>query len=134
MMSESILALMIPICGVLAPFIMIVFLRRYENAERMAMIDRGMNPYQQKKSRDVNPAGALRWGLLALGAGLGLLVGSFLARYTAIDEEAAYFSMLLIFGGLGLLLSYLVQLRMDEKQHAQDKAEKSYEKISLDKD
>jgi hypothetical protein len=33
-----------------------------------------------------------------------------------VDDEVAYFSMVLLFGGLGLLVSYLIQLRQDEKE------------------
>ena len=98
---------------------MIIILRQYENAEKMAMIDKGMEP-NIKKSRWVNPAGALRFGLLAVGAGIGLFIGSVIGSYTSIDYEVAVFAFMLTFGGGGLVLSWMIQLRLDEKEKKND--------------
>ncbi|MFC0184935.1 hypothetical protein SAMN04515674_1103 [Pseudarcicella hirudinis] len=113
MISTEQLALLIPITSVVGFFTMIIFIRKYQNDESMAMISKGIAP--SKNSRTVSPAMSLRLGLLAIGAGLGLLIGGVLANFTGMDEETAYFSMILIFGGAGLLLSYIIQLKMDEK-------------------
>jgi hypothetical protein len=107
-MDVEVLGVMIPIIGIVGAFIMIVYLRRYENAERMAMIEKGVDPTLfAKKQRGTN-TGPLRAALLFIGAGLGLLVAYFLDRAFYM-EEVAYFSMLFIFGGLGLGAAYLVE-------------------------
>ncbi len=108
-------AILVPIAFFIGSFTMIIFLRKYENEERMAMIEKGMNPANKTKPK-TNPSGTLRAALLAIGAGVGLLVGSMLEKSGLVDDEVAYFSMVLLFGGLGLLLSYLVQLGQDEKE------------------
>jgi hypothetical protein len=74
----------------------------------MAMIEKGINPMNMTKPK-TNPSGTLRFALLAIGAGVGLLVGSVLEKSGLVDDEVAYFSMVLLFGGLGLLISYLIQ-------------------------
>lgn len=107
--------ILIPIISTIGLFTMIIFLRKYENQERMAMIERGITPGSVRKPK-INPSGTLRFGLLAVGAGIGLLIGNFLERSLGMTEEIAYFSMVLIFGGAGLLISYIIQLKQDEKE------------------
>lgn len=104
----EVLAIMIPIVAIVGVFTMIVYLRRFENTERMAMIEKGVDPSLFTKKQRANTSGPLRASLLFIGAGLGLLIAYFLDR--AFDmEEVAYFSMLFVFGGLGLGAAYLVE-------------------------
>lgn len=101
-----VLGIMLPIIIALGAFVMMVYIRKYDNIERMAIIDKGLSPDLFKKERSTS--GALRASLLLMGAGLGLLMGYWLDR--AFDmEEVAYFSMIFIFGGLGLGLAYLIE-------------------------
>lgn len=109
-MEESLiipaLGIMLPIIITLGAFVMIVYVRKYDNIERMAIIDKGLSPDLFKRER--NTSGTLRASFLLIGAGLGLLIGYSLDR--AFDmEEVAYFSMIFIFGGLGLGLAYLIE-------------------------
>lgn len=105
---SEVLGIMIPIVAIIGSFIMIVYLRKYENTERMAMIEKGVDPTLFTKKARSNTSGPLRASLLLMGAGVGLLVAYFLDR--AYDmEEVAYFSMLFVFGGLGLGAAYLVE-------------------------
>jgi hypothetical protein len=109
-----IVALLIPIIGTISVFTMIVFLRKYENDEKMAMIAKGITP-PERASFKVNPSHSLRWGFVLVGFGVGLLMGSLLESVTQIDGDTAHFSMILIFGGLGLLASYFYQMNLDKK-------------------
>ena len=114
-----IIALLIPIVGTIGVFTMIVFLRKYQNDERMAMIAKGITPPQKLSgSREVNPSHSLRWGFVLVGFGIGLLMGSLLESLTDLDEETAHFSMIFIFGGLGLLASYFYQMNLDKNNHS----------------
>ena len=79
--------------------------------ERMAMIERGMDPRRYKPQSA--PYQTLKWGLLFIGAGLGLLLANILCRtifktsdFDDADNVAIYFSLIAIFGGLGLFASY----------------------------
>lgn len=114
MVSEGMVALLIPIVSTVGLFTMIVFLRKFENDEKMAMIAKGIVP--PSKSININPANSLRWGLVAVGVGLGLLIGHFLETSLGFDDDVAYFSMIFVFGGIGLLLSYFLQMKINEKQ------------------
>jgi len=88
--------------------IMIVFLRKFSNQERMAMIDKGMSPADFKTTG--GSTGPLRFSLLLIGFGLGLLIGYFLDMAFYM-EEVGYFSMLFVFGGGGLGLAYIIEER-----------------------
>jgi ABC-type sulfate transport system permease component len=92
--------------------VMIVYLRRYSNEERMAMIEKGVEPMDFKTSS--NTSFSLRFALLLIGGGLGLLVAYFLDSAFGM-EEVAYFSMLLLFGGAGLGLSYIIEEKKASK-------------------
>lgn len=107
-----VLGIMLPIIITLGAFIMVVYIRKYDNIERMAIIDKGLSPDLFKKERSTS--GALRASLLLIGAGLGLLMGYWLD--VSFDmEEVAYFSMIFIFGGLGLGLAYLIEEKNQKK-------------------
>lgn len=90
--------------------------------ERMAMIERGMDPRRYKPRSAPYPI--LKWALLLMGAGLGLLLANILSRTilkTAEyddDNVAIYFALIAICGGLGLFSSYRI-----EKKELSDKPE-----------
>jgi hypothetical protein len=81
--------------------------------ERMAMIERGMDPRRYKPQSA--PYQNLKWGLLLIGAGLGLFLAYVLDRtiFKTTDYDdgnvAIYFAMIAIFGGLGLFASYRIE-------------------------
>ena len=59
------------------------------------------------------PAGPLKVGCLLLGLGAGLLFGFMLTRITEIQSydtrSAVYGGSVLVFGGLGLIVSFIVE-------------------------
>jgi len=107
-MDVAALGVMIPIVALIGSFIMVVYLRKFDNMERMSMIEKGVDPTLFKSSMFRNTSGALRASLLFIGAGVGLLLGYLLDSNTSM-EEVAYFSMLFVFGGLGLGVSYMIE-------------------------
>jgi hypothetical protein len=112
-MNVAILAVSIPIIGTIGLFIMIVYLRRFQNQERMAMIEKGVSP-DLFTDKSQNASGTLRTSLLLIGVGIGFLLGYFLDRSFDM-EEVGYFSMLFIFGGIGLGAAYLIEERKLKK-------------------
>ncbi|MCG8390958.1 MAG: hypothetical protein MJA30_35745 [Cytophagales bacterium] len=109
-MDVEIIAVFIPIIAIVAGVIMIIYLRKFENEERMGMIEKGIHPGEIKEfarpKRNTN--GPLRFSLLLMGVGVGLLIGYFLDSAFYM-EEVAYFSMIFIFGGMGLGISYIIE-------------------------
>ncbi len=104
--------ILIPILIPLGVFALIFGIRYFENKERMSMIEKGMDPGLRKR-KSVSPLTSLKWGLILCGAGLGLMMAFWLTNYVLFTSEnqspAIYFSMIGIFGGLGLITSYFFE-------------------------
>jgi len=111
-MDVAVIGVFIPIVALVGITIVIIYLRRYKNEERMAMIEKGLNPGDLDLEAASGPRSSstlpLRSALLLIGIGTGLFIGYFLDELTRM-EEVAYFSMLFIFGGLGLICSYIIE-------------------------
>jgi len=109
----AIVAISIPLTAILGFVGLMIILRKFDNDEKMAMIEKGMT-LPQKQRANVNPAAALRWGCLFVGVGLGIFVANMIASVKQ-DTEALYPALIMIFGGAGLLVSYFIQLKLDER-------------------
>ena len=92
--------------------------------QNLAMIEKGMNP--KEFANRPAPYKNLKWALLLIGSGLGLLIAYILDVYLLMpsrvsqgqDHEpvAIYFSLIAIGGGLGLFGSYKMEKQWwDEK-------------------
>ncbi len=100
------LGIMLPIIITLGAFVMVVYIRKFANIERMAIIEKGLSPDLFKKEKSSSET--LRAALLFIGVGIGFLVGYWLDR-TFDMEEVGYFAMLFIMGGLGLGIAYIIE-------------------------
>jgi len=101
---------LVPIVLFICTFAMIFGIRYLINKERMALIERGINPKDGQSAP--KPFLSLKFGLLLVGLGLGLLVSLFTVIKTGMREEdaaALYFGCLSIGGGLGLICSYVIE-------------------------
>ena len=110
---------------------MIFGLRYMSNKENMAMIEKGLDPKLKAIKPRPAPFRNLKWGLLLVGAGLGLFLAYLLDNFVLykvshghdFDNDAAnvpiYFALIAIGGGLGLISSYRI-----EKKELLDKEEK----------
>jgi len=118
---------LIPITMFAGGFAMIFGIYYLKTKENLAMVEKGMNP-KDKINRPA-PFRTLKLGLLLLGAGIGLfaayMIDTFAIsggggdRYNHHDNvPALYFSLIGIGGGLGLVISYLI-----EKKYWYDKKE-----------
>ena len=110
--SEMMVAILIPL-SFFAMVFGVVYLFKKEN---LAMIEKGMNP-KDKLFRPA-PFRSLKWGLLLLGAGMGLLIAFFIDMNLPyrVEPVGIYFALIAMGGGLGLIGSYFV-----EKKHWYDK-------------
>ena len=111
--------------GIIIPialFTMIFGIIYLVKREKMAMIERGMDP-RRYKQRSI-PFFTLTAGLLMVGAGIGLFL-AFVLDQTAFKHNgdfdndgnvAIYLSLIAIFGGLGLFLSYLIEKKYVDKE------------------
>lgn len=105
MQGELLIPILVPL-GFFAMIFGIVYMHKKEN---LAMIEKGMNP--KMNARGPEPFKNLKWGLLLVGAGVGLL-GAYLLDHMIYNEdsEPLYFALIAIGGGLGLIISYKMEM------------------------
>jgi hypothetical protein len=110
---EGIVALCVPIVGTIAGCTMIVMLRSYAYKERMAMIERGMNPADLKvwARKRYDPYRSVRLACTAVGIGVGLFVGNVLRStdFGLFNRGGIVAGLTFFCGGLGLLVGFLIQ-------------------------
>ncbi|WP_421945654.1 DUF6249 domain-containing protein [Pedobacter sp.] len=114
--------ILVPITMFIGAFAMVFGIRYLSNKEKMAMIERGIDPGIGKSTP--RPYLSLKFGLLLVGLGIGLLVALFTVRSVfgpnmSHQEEgqsvAIYFGCLGVFGGLGLITSFLIEKKALDK-------------------
>jgi hypothetical protein len=78
------------------------------NKERLALIEKGASPELFKSKADLNSDfRSFKLGLFLIGIALGIVAGYFLNQ-GGMEEEPAYFSMIFLFGGIGLVISFFL--------------------------
>jgi len=90
--------------------------------ERMAMLEKGVDASVFFSKKTSSNEYSLKYGLLLIGVALGIQVGNLLATSEpfAEAEEAAYFSMIFLFGGMALLINYFIARKMFNEDRGND--------------
>jgi hypothetical protein len=97
------------------------------NKEKMAMIERGIQPRAKAKNQPM-PFTSLKIGALFTGTGLGILL-AYLIHTIGFNSEAMsdiypmYFAMLFAGGGAGFLFSYKLEMRYWNKNNDMEESE-----------
>lgn len=84
------------------------------NKERMALIEKGADASLFNTGKE-----AIKWnfswskftlklGMLAMGIAVGIMVAAIMAESQILDDDALYPSMIFFFGGLSLVLFYVI--------------------------
>jgi len=102
---------LIPITFFAAIIVIVYLIMRRK--ERMALIDKGQSAsiFETRK----NVPYALKWGMLSIGIGVGIIIGRILDEYTTMGEEASFFSMVFLCGGISLVLYHFMAKSMEKK-------------------
>jgi len=90
--------------------------------ERMAMLEKGVDASVFFSKKTSSNEYSLKYGLLLIGLAIGILFGNLLANSEpfAEAEEASYFSMIFLFGGLALLINYFIARKMFNEDKGND--------------
>ena len=108
---EGLLAFIAFLASVFGIFYVFVTTR---NKERMSLIEKGADASLfntgkegQKSWFNWNKA-TLKFGMLLMGVGVGIIAGAILDSMNVMEHGAEYTSMVFLFGGLSLVLFYLI--------------------------
>jgi len=84
--------------------------------ERMALIAAGKEASLFNEGENKNrKSSSLKYGLLAIGVALGIIIGDILAQNDIMMPEVSYLSMIFLIGGASLLAYYFIQNKIDKK-------------------
>lgn len=89
----------------------VLMMTRYR--ERMAMIERNVNASLFIKKGSISPT--LKFGMLFVGVALGILMGDILHEYYNLTRGTAFSSMTLLFGGISLIVNFVIERKLEHK-------------------
>ena len=104
--------ILIPIVVFAAIFGVVYVIVSARHKERMALIESSTDPNLFKSSFKLNPYNLFKWGMFLIGLALGIIVANILDKANIMDPEAGYPSMILFFGGLALVIAYLLRSKL----------------------
>lgn len=84
------------------------------NKERMALIEKGADASLFNTGKEGSKVSfsfakfTLKVGMLFMGIAVGILAGALMESLTVMEEEICYLSMIFFFGGLSLVLFYII--------------------------
>jgi Na+/melibiose symporter-like transporter len=84
------------------------------NKERMALIEKGADASLFNTGKEGTGSSfswnrfTLKVGMLAMGIAVGIIIAAIFVQANVLDEDALYPSMIFFFGGLSLVLFYLI--------------------------
>lgn len=105
---------LIPIVLFLAIFASLYVYLTTRNKERLALIEKGADPALFRLRDATSGYSNFKYGLFFIGIALGIMAGYFLTE-AGMDEGPAFFSMIFLFGGIGLVVSFLLQDKLLKK-------------------
>jgi hypothetical protein len=91
------------------------FSRRAKNRERMAMIEKGVDPTLYIKESPLSHK-VLLWGMLLGGIGFGLFLGYIIAVIGNLPLAPLMPILATMFGGLGLIGHYFYRRKAEARQ------------------
>ncbi|MCX6230184.1 MAG: hypothetical protein NTZ33_01455 [Bacteroidetes bacterium] len=81
--------------------------------ERMALLQKGLEGDYFDKNKPTKKALNLKYGLLSLAVGAGILIARIFEYYGCMHQEG-YFAMIFLLGGISLILYYFLEKKLKD--------------------
>lgn len=104
--------LFVPIGFFLAIFAILYVYWTTRTKERLALVEKGLDAGIFKG--ECSKYALLKWGIFMIAIAIGVVTGFALSR--VINEVVAFFTMILLTGGLGLIVAYMVTNALTKKE------------------
>jgi hypothetical protein len=95
--------------------------------ERLMLIQAGLDPATFDKSEKTTLS-TVKLGMLLVAVGLGILIANIIVRFGVMDRDATVFSLVFLFGGISLLISYFLEKKQIKDQITEEKEKPETEK------
>lgn len=96
--------------------------------ERLMLIQAGLDPATFEKNAKPSLT-TIKLGMLLVAIGLGVLLANIIVNVTVMDRDAVYFSIVFLFGGISLLVSYFLERKQIKESLPEEKTETEKEKM-----
>lgn len=122
------------ILGVIFAFIIVLVWLQNQKKERRWLLEQGKDPNLAGKELNLDlkdnvfsSVNYLKWSIIIIGIGVGMLVGTFVGTlgYSYGYGNSLYLSCLLIFSGIGIIVSFLVTRRVSSSDKPKEKSEEN---------
>ncbi len=100
--------LFVPIGFFLAIFAILYVYWTTRTKERLALVEKGLDAGIFKG--ECSQLSLVKWGIFLIAVGLGVVVGYALSN--VMDEVVAFFTAILVLGGLGLIVAYVITSKL----------------------
>ena len=111
-------AIIVPIAFFATVFGIVYVLRSARHREKMAMIENGIDE-SMLENPNRNKHKSLKYGIIGVSIGLGLIIGNVVDWMGIFDEEIIYFATVSLSGGIGQLAYYkrIKRIELEEKYY-----------------
>ena len=119
---EGLIPLMAIVLTFGIPGIIVFYWIYIKHKERTKLMDMGLSSqeakdyFREQEKRPKNPLSTLKWGILLSMIGIGLFIGILLDEAGFKDELTGV--MVLLFGGLGFIIYYIIATKKLKKEQA----------------
>ena len=122
---EEVMGMSIPLVLFIVAAVIVYFYFNHRQKTNLAMIEKGMNPYENKKiEKPLNKEGYemhqfrfLKNAITLIAVGLGIFIGLIISKFTDFNHGLSIAFSILLFLGIGmLLLSVLTKKAMNKEK------------------
>ena len=103
------------ITAIVFGFIFGIFYIFVRKKERLTLIEKGADASIFVSKRRYHSL-TLKFGMLFIGVAIGILLGNILEVTTTLQEEVSYFSMIFLFGGIGLVINHFLEKKQEKQK------------------
>ncbi|NWJ52708.1 MAG: hypothetical protein HXX14_17775 [Bacteroidetes bacterium] len=96
--------------------------------ERLMLIQAGLDPATFDKSEKTSLS-TVKLGMLLVAVGLGILIANIIVKFGVMDRDATVFSLVFLFGGISLLVSYFLEKKQLKEQLPAENEKPEPEKV-----
>ena len=106
--------LFVPIAMFLMIFAILYVYYTTRSRERLALVEKGVDASIFKIDPVRKRLDLVKWGIFLIALGVGVVGGSALSN--AIEEVVAFFTSILVCGGVGLIVAYFVTNKLAKQE------------------
>jgi len=114
-MDEILRDCIVGLTSIAAVFGILYSMLMTRHRERMSLMEKGLSP-KDFNNRSYMLSATLKYGLLCIGIATGIMLGNFVANHFDVPRQGAFIAMIFLFGGISLLLSYIIELKINKNK------------------